>query len=483
MGSQTGFIDIKREEPGYRPVRERIKDFEAVEKQLPEEKIIHQAARCMDCGVPFCHGYGCPLANVMPEWNELVFRKKYKEALQSLLSTNPFPEFTGRICPTLCEASCVLGINAEPVTIRQIELFIIEKGFKEGWIKPVDTITRIHRKVAIIGSGPAGLAAADDLNKKGYTVTVFESAAYPGGILRYGIPDYKLEKWVVERRINIMEAEGITFETGIKVGVDVSLNYLQKRFDALCLAGGSRQPRDLPVPGRKLEGVYFAMDYLTQQNRIIGRELKKDKNIISANKKTVTVIGGGDTGADCIGTALRQGAKEVLQLEIMPKPPLTRSASTPWPAWEYMLRTSSSHKEGCERRWSVATDSFKGKSGKVTGLHCKEVIWERDDAGSPLKFTAKPGSSFYIKSDLVLLALGFTGVKKNSMLESFGVRLTDKGTLYKDNYDMTNIKNIFVTGDMSKGASLVVHAIADGKSTAQKIDSYLGNKFGSKHKR
>lgn len=473
MRKPTGFMEINRKDPGYRPVNERLRDFKAVENRLPEPDLVLQAARCMDCGIPFCHGYGCPVGNFIPEWNDLVCRGKWHEALALLLSTDPFPEFTSRICPAPCEASCVLGITSPPVSIRQIEGAIIEKGFQEGWIVPDRAIPRNGKRVAVVGSGPAGLAVADELNRRGYLITVYEAAAFPGGILRYGIPDFKLEKWIVERRVQIMREEGVVFETKVRVGVDISSDYLLSRNDAVCLTGGARAPRDLPIPGRDLAGIHFALDFLTQQNRVVNGEVPSGESLISAAGKSVLVIGGGDTGADCIGTSLRQGAKEVTQVEIMPRPPECRDQCTPWPEWPYKMRSSSSHEEGCNRLWSLSAKSFMGAEGRVYEAEFEQVEWENGPNGMPAKFHGKPGTNKTIRADLVFLAMGFSGPLKDELLSRFGVKLDGRGLVEKNPRGMTSVEKVFTAGDMTKGASLVVRAMADGRETAHQIDEYL----------
>ncbi|MFZ2655322.1 MAG: glutamate synthase subunit beta [Victivallales bacterium] len=472
MGKPRGFIEIPRKEPGYRPKEERILDFNEVEKRLNDEELREQAARCMDCGIPFCHGCGCPLGNVIPEWNDLVYHGHWKEALELLYSTNNFPEFTGRICPALCEAACTVGLNSEPVSIRQIEINLIEKGYKEGYIVPRPPERRTGTKVAVVGSGPAGLAIADQLNHMGHSVTVFEQDQKIGGILRYGIPDFKLDKKIIRRRIDLMSAEGIVFETGVSIGRDMSANYLLSRFDAVCLACGSREPRDLNIPGRDLDGVYLAMSFLTQQNKRIGRESFACKEI-SAKDKKVVVIGGGDTGSDCVGTSIRHGASSVVQIEIMPKPPETRDPSTPWPQWPYVIRTSSSHKEGCERMWNVMTKSFESENGKLKGLNCVKVEWETDLLGRPKAFKEVPNSEFNIPADLALISMGFTGVEKKGMISDIGIKLAKNGTIAIDENGMTNVKGVFAAGDAVAGASLVVRAIAAGRDLAEKVNKYL----------
>ena len=473
MGKVTGFLEYPRREPGYRPVAERLRDYRAVEQQLSHAEVQRQAARCMDCGTPFCHAFGCPLGNIIPEWNDWVYRGLYHEALEILLATNNFPEFTGRVCPAPCEAACVAGIGGDPVAIRHIELTVIEKGFEADWIHPLRPPVRRRERVAVIGAGPAGLAVADTLNRCGYPVTVFDSARRPGGLLRYGIPDFKLEKWVVDRRIALMEKEGVVFEPGVRVGEDLSYHYLRDRYHAVCLACGARAPRDLKVPGRDLKGIHFAMDYLTEQNRRVSGELSPSSAGIRAEGKHVVVIGGGDTGSDCVGTALRQGARSVLQFEILPKPPRERPASTPWPLWPNILRESHAHKEGCERRWSVTTRAFTGRDGVLTGLQCAEVVWESAEEGRPPVPREVPGTAFEVEADLVFLAMGFLGPGENRMLEELGVARDARGNVCADAHHMTSVDGLFVAGDMRQGQSLVVRAIADGRRAAEGIMAYL----------
>ena len=472
MGKDTGFLEYKRKDPGYRPKEERLQDFKAVDTCLSDPDIHEQAARCMDCGIPFCHGYGCPVANIIPEFNDLVYREQWQEALDILCATNNFPEFTGRLCPATCETACVAGINTEPVAIRQIELTVIEKGFEKGLMRPNPPDSYFDEKIAVIGSGPAGLAAADTLNKSGYRVTVFDDAHHPGGILRYGIPDFKLEKKIVERRINLMKAEGVVFETDILVGTDISFKYLRKHFDAICLACGARQPRDLPVPGRDLEGIVFAMDYLMRQNRVVSQEIEPQASDLTAAGKSVVVIGGGDTGSDCLGTALRQGAKKVYQLEILPKPPSDRPDDTPWPMWPMILRESHAHKEGGERKWAVTTNAFVGDGKQVKKLQCTEIEWIKDTDGkmSPQEI---PGSEFEIDADLVILAMGFVGPGNNPLIKGFQISLDPRGNVTADPNMMTNVEGVFVAGDMTIGQSLIVRAIASGRSAANGIAAYL----------
>ncbi len=473
MGDPRGFIEIKRKDAPYRSRDERLRDYKAVEHQLSYSDLNKQAARCMDCGTPFCHAYGCPISNLVPEFNDFAFRGNWQQALEILVSANNFPEFTGRVCPAPCEAACVSALNSDPVTIRQIELAIIEKGFESGLISPEPPSIRLDKKVAVIGSGPAGLTIADSLNRAGYRVTVFENANYPGGILTYGIPDFKLEKWVVERRIKLMAAQGITFETGVKIGDDISCHYLKKRFDAICLACGARKPRDLPVPGRDLNGIYFAMDYLSQQNKRNRDEYVGPSDEIIARDKKVVVIGGGDTGSDCLGTALRQGAIRVSQLEIVPKPPVKRSDNTPWPMWPVLLRQTHAHKEGGDLFWSIMTKEFLGEKGMVKKVRCAEVEWVVSDVNRPPVPIEKASTEFEIEADLVILAMGFLGPEESNLVAELSVELDGRGNVKADDHGMTNLDGIFVAGDMAMGQSLVVRAIADGRKTALGIKTYL----------
>ncbi len=466
-------MEYKRKDPGYRPREERIRDYRAVERLLSYDDIHQQAARCMDCGTPFCHAYGCPVANVIPEFNYFVCRGNWREALNILLSANNFPEFTGRVCPAPCEAACVSGINGDPVTIRQIELAVIERGFENGYVRARLAGKRYDERVAIIGSGPAGLAVADTLNRAGYRITVYDDASYPGGILRYGIPDFKLEKWAVDRRISLMEEEGVVFETGVTVGDDISSRYLKRHFDAVCLACGAREPRDLNVPGRDLKGIYFAMDYLTQQNKRVSGETIGSSEAITAEGKKVVVIGGGDTGSDCLGTALRQGAKKVYQLEILPKPPVNRSESTPWPMWPVMLRETHAHEEGGELLWSVMTKEFSGEKGILKKLLCAEVEWVAAEEGKPPVPVEKAGTDFEVETDMILLAMGFVGPGKNRFIDELGIELDSKGNVRADAKHMTNKEGLFVAGDMTSGQSLAVRAIGDGRKAARGIAAYL----------
>jgi glutamate synthase (NADPH/NADH) small chain len=464
MGKVTGFKEYEREMPARRPVAERVNDSCEVYRPFPQDKVRVQAARCMDCGVPFCHT-GCPVNNIIPDWNDLVYRDRWKEAIRVLHSTNNFPEFTGRICPAPCEASCVLGINTPPVTIKVIEKTVIERAFQEGWIRPEPPVKRTGKRVAIVGSGPSGLAAAQQLNRAGHWVTVFEKADRIGGLLRYGIPDFKLEKHVLDRRLEQMEQEGVKFQARAHVGRNVPAEDLRKDFDVILLAGGAENPRDLKVPGRELQGIHFAMEYLPQQNRRVAGDALPEG--IVATGKRVVIIGGGDTGADCLGTAHRQKAKSVLQFEIMPMPPLERSPSTPWPLWPLQLRTESAHEEGGIREWSSTTTRFSGdENGHVKQLHAVRV-------GPPPKFEPIPGTEFTLDADLVLLAMGFTGPVKDGMLEQLGVKLDGRGNVATDENCMTSEPSVFAAGDMRRGQSLVVWAISEGRRAARGIDKYL----------
>ena len=476
MGKATGFLEYNRKDPGYRPKEQRIKDYFTVECELDESDIQQQAARCMDCGIPFCHGYGCPVSNVIPEFNDLVYNGHWQQALEVLLSTNNFPEFTGRLCPAPCETACVAGIHTDPVTIRQIELSLIEKGFENGWIYPNPPGVYFNERVAVVGSGPSGLAAADTLNKAGITVTVFEEAEKPGGLLRYGIPDFKLEKHIVDRRIDLMKKEGVVFETGVRVGTDISFRFLKRHFDAICLAGGSRKPRDLAIPGRNFTGIFFAMNFLVQQNKRISGEFIDPSEEISARDKAVVIIGGGDTGSDCLGTALRQGAKSVCQLEIMPRPPEARPDQTPWPTYSQILRETHAHKEGGDRRFSVTTKAFIGENQAVKKLVCAEVEWIKDKISGRLAPKEIPGTEFELPSDLVIIAMGFEGPGNQTLIDHLGVALDEKGNVKADPNQMTNVDGIFVAGDMASGQSLVVWAIASGRNVASKIIDYLEEK-------
>ncbi len=467
MGDPRGFVKFSREGPTRRPVELRVLDWNEMYEPFSEDKLRNQGGRCMDCGVPFCQSNnGCPVVNLIPEWNDLVHRGRWKDALKALHSTNNFPEFTGRLCPAPCESACVLGINADPVSIRVVEWNIIDRGFDEGWIDPVMPVVKTGKKVAVVGSGPAGLAAAQQLARAGHSVTVYEKADRIGGLLRYGIPDFKMEKWVIDRRLDQMKAEGVQFETSVNVGEDVTGEDLARQFDAICLALGAEQPRDLPVPGRELNGVHFAMEYLIQQNKSnAGDSLSVEQ--ITAKGKKVIIIGGGDTGSDCLGTAHRQGCIDVHQFELLPEPPPLRAESTPWPLWPMQLRTSHSHEEGCDRQWSVSTTKFSGENGQVTKLHGHQVSFE---AG---KFTLVQGTEFGMDADLVLLAMGFTGPVKNGLLDSLGVNYDARGNVSVDENFMTSKDGIFAAGDTKRGASLIVWAIAEGRKAAVGVDIYL----------
>lgn len=471
MGKITGFIEFKREKQPYRPVAERLKDWKQVMSPWPVGPLKTQASRCMDCGIPFCHE-GCPLGNLIPDWNDLVYRDQWLEAIERLHATNNFPEFTGTLCPAPCEGACVLGINDDPVTIKAVELAIIDKAWENGWIKPIVPETRTGRKVAVIGSGPAGLAAAQQLCRAGHDVTVFERDDRIGGLLRYGIPEFKMEKKQLDRRLAQMEAEGVRFATNSHVGVNVSVDKLRNDYDAVLLAGGACAPRDLLVPGRDLRGVHFAMEYLIQQNRRCEGDSLDDAKSISAKDKHVIIIGGGDTGADCLGTANRQGAASVHQLEIMPKPPLTRAAGNPWPEWPQVYRVASAHEEGVERVYSVSTKRFiDDGNGRVKELELVKV--EMKNVDGRVSFQEIPGSEFRLPCDLALLAMGFSGPEKTGMLEQFGVKLTERGNVARDSNWMTNIDGIFTAGDMQRGQSLIVWAIAEGRSAAKGVDAWL----------
>ncbi len=464
MGKPTGFKEYTRETPTRRPVAERVDDYFEVYQPFPEENVRTQAARCMDCGIPFCHT-GCPVNNIIPDWNDLVYNDQWKDAVRVLHSTNNFPEFTGRICPAPCEAACVLGINEPPVTIKLIEKTIIEHAWKEGWIKPELPETLTGKRVAVIGSGPAGLAAAQQLARAGHSVTLFEKSDRIGGLLRYGIPDFKMEKNVLDRRLHQMAAEGVEFKTNAHVGVNVSVEDLRKEFHAILLSGGAEAPRDLKVPGRELKGIHFAMDFLPQQNKRIAGDHVPGQ--ILATGKKVVIIGGGDTGADCLGTCHRQKAASISQFEIMPMPPQERHASTPWPLWPLQLRIESAHEEGGRRDWALNTTKFVGdENGNVKELHGIRV-------GPPPKFEAQPGTETVIETDLVLLALGFTGPVKQGLLDQLGVELDSRGNVAtKGNYG-SSVPGVFAAGDMRRGQSLVVWAIAEGRSAAAAIDHYL----------
>lgn len=471
MGKTTGFMEFDRHSPKREIVEKRVKHWGEFYTDWPEEKSKEQGARCMDCAVPFCHT-GCPLGNIIPDWNDLVYRGRWKEALDRLHSTNNFPEFTGRICPAPCESACVLAINQDPVTIEYIEKAIADKGFAEGWIKPESPSMRTGKKVAIVGSGPAGLAAAHQLNRAGHSVTVFERDNYIGGLLTLGIPDFKLEKHVVKRRVDLMAAEGIRFKTGINVGIDVMADDLLNTFDAICLAGGATEARELPIPGRELIGVHLAMDYLTQQNKLLAGENVAEEDRITAYGKRVVILGGGDTGADCLGTAHRQGAKEVYQLELLPEPPAIRNANNPWPYWPLVMMSSPAHEEGGMRDYSIMTKKFSGNNGKVKKLHAARITWgPPDETGRPA-MQELPGQDVEIETDLVLLAMGFIH-PEHYLLNDLRVTLDARGNVSTKTDHMSTVPGVFAAGDMRRGQSLVVWAIAEGREAAYHIDKYL----------
>jgi glutamate synthase (NADPH) small chain len=466
VGKVTGFLEYTREVPERRPPAERIRDWFEIYQPFPEENVRTQGARCMDCGVPFCHT-GCPLTNLIPDWNDLVYRGRWREAVRQLHATNNFPEFTGRICPAPCEAACVLGINQPPVTIKNIERTIIDRAFEEGFIRPEPPAAKTGKQVAVVGSGPAGLAAAQQLARAGHEVTVFEKADRIGGLLRYGIPNFKMEKHLIDRRLEQMRGEGVKFQTNAHVGVNMPVHDLRRDFDAILLAGGAEQPRDLKAPGRELKGVHFAMEFLPQQNRRCEGDAVPAEGAILAGGKRVVIIGGGDTGADCLGTSHRQGAAQVTQFELLPKPPDQRAESTPWPLWPMQLRVESSHEEGGTREWSVATTAFSGDAeGNVKQLHGVRV-------GGPPDFRPLAGTEFTIDADLVLLAMGFLGPVRGGMIESLGLKLDGRGNVATDERHMTSVDGVFAAGDMRRGQSLVVWAIAEGRKAARGMDVWL----------
>ena len=472
MGKVTGFMEFDRLDRDYAPVNERTQHYKEFLIPLEKKELREQSARCMDCGIPYCHN-GCPVNNLIPDWNDLVYEGNWKAALETLHSTNNFPEFTGRICPAPCEASCTLNITDQPVTIKSIECAIIDRGWEENWILPKISQSKTGKKVAVIGSGPAGLACAQQLARVGHSVTLFEKNASLGGLLRYGIPDFKMEKHLIDRRLTQMRAEGVVFRSNTEVGVTVSADEILQQFDAMVLTGGSETPRDLGVPGRDLDGVHYAMDFLAQQNKRIAGEDVTDNRTILAGGKHVVVIGGGDTGSDCVGTSIRQGAASVTQLEVMPKPPEMEDKALSWPNWPLKLRTSSSHLEGADRDWSVATKAFTGDDGRVTGLELVRNEWKQNENGQ-FSMAELPATKFHLKADLVLLAMGFIHPKPAGLLDELSIALDERGNVKADETSYkTSRKNVFVAGDMRRGQSLVVWAIKEGRRAARAVDEHL----------
>jgi len=475
MGKPTGFLEIERHDRGYEKPDSRLKNWREFVTPLPYAEVSQQAARCMDCGIPFCHT-GCPVNNMIPDWNNLIYRDQWRTALDTLHSTNNFPEFTGRVCPAPCEASCTLNIQDNPVTIKTIECQIVDRGWEEGWIKPLTPKTKTGKNIAVVGSGPAGLACAQQLARAGHSVTVFEKSDRIGGLLRYGIPDFKMEKHLIDRRMRQMEAEGVSFRTGVEVGTSVSVSMLLKDYDALVMSGGAEYPRNLDVIGRELDGIHFAMDFLTQQNkRVAGDDEAKaaPQGTISAKGKHVVVIGGGDTGSDCIGTSNRQGAASITQLEILSRPPDREQKALTWPDWPLKLRTSSSHEEGCDRDWSVLTRRAKGTGGRIEALECVRVEWQKGDDGR-MQMVEVPNSTFDLKADLVLLAMGFVGPRKAGLVEQAAVERDGRGNVKANVLDYkTSVPNVFSCGDMRRGQSLVVWAIREGRQCARAVDEAL----------
>lgn len=470
MGDPKGFLEHKRELPDRRPVDERLRDWREIYLPFPAARLEKQGARCMDCGIPFCH-QGCPLGNLIPDWNDLVYRNLWREAIERLHATNNFPEFTGRLCPAPCENSCVLGISEPAVTIKQIEVSIIDRAFQEGWVRPAPPTVRTGKKVAVIGSGPAGLACAAQLNKAGHTVTVYERDDRIGGLLRYGIPEFKMEKRVLDRRLKLLEAEGVRFVTGAHLGTQVSTAKLKAQTDAIVLCCGATQSRDLPLPGRDLDGIHLAMEYLPQQNRLCEGEALSTGAVISARDRRVVILGGGDTGADCLGTAHRQGARSVHQFEILSQPPKERAPGNPWPQWAVIQRTSSAHEEGGIRDFGISTKRFSGRDGRIEKIECVRVEWVSD--GGRMTMKELPGTEFDLECDLVLLALGFLGPEKPGPIQELGLKLGERGNVWTDDSKMTSVPGVFAAGDMRRGQSLVVWAIAEGRQAARAADLYL----------
>ncbi|HEX9821228.1 MAG TPA: glutamate synthase subunit beta [Methylomirabilota bacterium] len=474
MGKVTGFLEIKRKKWPTRPVVERLRDWKEVYLPFPGDELKKQAARCMDCGIPFCH-QGCPLGNLIPDWNDLVYRDHWRDAIDRLHATNNFPEFTGRLCPAPCEGSCVLGINDDPVTIKAVEVSIVDRAFDEGWIGPEPPLARTGKQVAVVGSGPAGLAAAEQLNRAGHRVTLFERSDRIGGLLRYGIPEFKMEKRVLDRRLALMEKAGVDFRPNADVGRNPRVAELRREFDAIVLACGAGAPRDLPVPGRELAGIHFAMEYLTLSNKRCEGDPIPDERFISAHGKRVVIIGGGDTGADCLGTVHRQGARSVHQFELLPRPPDERAADNPWPLWPNTFRVSSAHEEGGERVYAVSTRRFTGDAGgRVEQLHAVKVEMVRE--GGRLDFKPVPGGEFTLDAELVLLAMGFVGPERAGPIEALGLTLTERGNVARDASWMTSAPGVFTCGDMQRGQSLIVWAIAEGRSCAAGVDRWLMGK-------
>ncbi len=475
MANPTGFLEIERQDRGYEKPDIRRRTWKEFVKPMPAEQVSRQAARCMDCGIPFCH-QGCPVNNLIPDWNNLAYRGQWRQALTVLHSTNNFPEFTGRVCPAPCEASCTLNIDDNPVTIKTIECSIVDRGWAEGWIVPLPPSRATGKRVAVIGSGPAGLACAQQLARAGHDVTVFEKSNRIGGLLRYGIPDFKMEKHLIDRRINQMEAEGVTFRPGVEIGSAITVDSLLDDHDAVVLAGGAEWPRDLPVAGRELDGVHFAMDYLTQQNKRGAGDSEPHAapdGTVTAEGKHVVVIGGGDTGSDCIGTAFRQGAASVTQLEILPKPPERENKALTWPDWPLKLRSSHAHEEGAERDWAVVTKGAVGSNGTIEALECVRVEWVKGDDGR-VQMCDVPGGDFRLKADLVLLAMGFLGPRRPGMLEQAGLALDARGNIAANTVDYrTSMDKVFAAGDMRRGQSLVVWAIREGRQCARAVDAFL----------
>jgi len=473
MGKSTGFLEFQRKTAPYRPIEERLSDYQEVMTLLESSEIREQAARCMECGTPFCHALGCPLHNLIPEWNDYVYKGDWHEAYKRLEMTHSLPEITGRVCPALCEQACTLSINTAPVSIRQIELAIVEHAFEQGWVTPIYPKKETGKSIAIIGSGPAGLSAASILRRLGHKITVFEKSNKIGGILRYGIPDFKLNKQIIDRRIKLMEAEGIIFQTNVDMGYDISARYLKKTFDRVLITIGASEPRNINAPGRDLDNIHFAMEYLIRSNQYVAGELDK-KQLISAKDKTVMVIGGGDTGSDCVGTANRQGAKKIYQIELLPKPMTWENDYNPqWPDWPSILRTSSSHEEGCDRRWSLLTKGFSGDNNQVSHVHCVKVDWQKHPETNQYTMNEIPGTEFSFQADLVLLALGFLHVKHNRLLEDLNLLYDGRGNILIDKNYKTSDSKVYSAGDCASGASLVVKAVKQARDAAAAIHENL----------